>query len=124
MGYRSEVAIKVYGDDESMSRFQTAYDTAYNACDQATMDEIDTWMRDGAKNGFADNVFTFHATQIKWYDDFLAVKFFDALMEMGEDAGASVEFIRIGDDYDDIESKYYGENCEWCLGVERFIDGI
>lgn len=125
MGYRSEVAIKVYGKEENMVGFKKAYDEALAQLPEVEQGYIDDLMRDNERNGFDDNVFTFHADYIKWYVgyDYVGVNFFMGLLELVDDLGVNSEFVRIGEDYEDIETDYRGD-CEYMLGVTRMIDGI
>lgn len=124
MGYRSEVAIKVYGDDEGMAKFKKSYDEAFDALPPEEQEYVLLLMREEEANGFTDNVFTFYATYIKWYEDCPQVQFFTGLLDHIEDFGINAEFVRIGEDYDDIETQQYGENIDYFLGVTRSIDGI
>ena len=70
----------------------------------------------------------------KWYSDYDEVKAFNeavenylGLMNMGVNEGDdppefSYEFVRIGEEYDDIETDYQGDHCEYMLGVSRSIN--
>ena len=70
---------------------------------------------------------------IKWYQDYDEIKAFNSsvekyygLMNMGAEDGDdppkfSYEFVRIGENYDDIETDYQGEHCEYLLGVDRSV---
>lgn len=70
---------------------------------------------------------------VKWYDDYEAVKAFDAavdkylaLIETTENTEGdfpvfSYEFIRVGENYEDITTVYEGVECECVLGVTREI---
>lgn len=123
MGYRSEVAIKVYGEAENMVAFKKAYDEALDKLPEVEQGYIDDLMRDNERNGFDDNVFTFHADYIKWYDEYPNVQFFIGLLDLVDELGVNSEFIRVGEDYDDIETDYQGD-CEYMLGIKRMIDGV
>ena len=70
---------------------------------------------------------------IKWYYDYDEVKAFNEavenyfwLMRMGAEDGDdppvfSYEFVRIGENYEDIETAYEGNSCEYLLGVSRSV---
>lgn len=70
---------------------------------------------------------------IKWYQDYDEIKAFNSsvekyygLMNMGAEDGDdppkfSYEFVRIGENYDDIETDYRGDHCEYLLGVDRSV---
>jgi hypothetical protein len=127
MGYRSEVAIMIYGTDEVMEEVKALYDTLYNALDADTkksVDYLEYLMGNETTNGFSEGGFLFHAEDIKWYDGFSHIEFFKELFNQANDIGASGEFIRIGEDLDDIDTNYTGDDNEYRLGVTRLIDGI
>jgi hypothetical protein len=127
MGYRSEVAIMIYGTDEVMEEVKALYDTLYNALDADTkksVDYLDYLMGNETTNGFSEEGFRFHAEDIKWYDDYSHVEFFKELFNKADDIGASCEFIRIGEEHDDIDTNYTGDDNEYRMGVTRLIDGI
>ena len=70
---------------------------------------------------------------VKWYDSYEDVKAFDVAVEkylelVNNDMGVeddppafSYEFIRVGENYDDVETHYDGDACEYRLGVTREI---
>ena len=88
---------------------------------------------------FADNTrwfdrgMVFEEGSTKWYSDYDEVKAFNESVEkymglMSMDAvegdnppSFSYEFIRIGENYDDVETWFEGDNCEYRLGVHREI---
>lgn len=75
----------------------------------------------------------FEEENTKWYSDYDEVKAFNeavekylGLMNMDANEGDDppmffYEFVRIGENYDDIETEYYGDNCEYILGVSRSV---
>lgn len=72
-------------------------------------------------------------SSVKWYDDYDDVKAFNAAVdkylelvnnELGVDDDAPVfsyEFVRLGENYEDIVTEYEGVDCECLLGVSREI---
>lgn len=59
---------------------------------------------------------------VKWYESYPDVQAWENLMaEAGENPALAVEFIRIGEDTEDTESRYYGDNCQYFLSVYRAI---
>ena len=123
MGYRSEVAIMIYGTAEEMAVVKAVYDRLYSALDAETKETVDYVMGDD-NNGFSEEGFRFHAEDIKWYDGYAHIEFFKEFFNEGDDSGASCEFIRIGEAYDDIETDYIGDDNEYRLAVTRLIDGV
>jgi hypothetical protein len=124
MGYRSEVAIKVYGNEEKMVDFKKAYDEAYTKLPELEQGWINDCIKADARNGFCGGIFTFVAEDVKWYEEYVNVAFFTELLEKVDDLGVNSEFIRIGESDGDIETEYQGDDCEYYLGVIRMIDGI
>lgn len=124
MGYRSEVAIKIYGTEEEMAVVKAVYDKLYTGLDAETKETVDYLMGCSTTNGFSGDGFQFHADDIKWYDGYAHVEFFTDFFNDGDDSGASCEFIRIGEDNDDVECDYIGDDNEYRLGVTRTINGI
>lgn len=80
-----------------------------------------------------DRGMIFEEGNTKWYGDYEEVKAFNVavenylgLMNMGAEDGDdppkfSYEFVRIGENYDDIEAECYGDHCEYMLGVSRSV---
>ncbi len=70
---------------------------------------------------------------VKWYDSYEDVKAFDVAVEkylelvnddmnVEDDPPAfSYEFVRVGENYDDVETHHDGDACEYRLGVTREI---
>ena len=126
MGYRSDVAIKIYGDDANkMVEFETEYVKRF-----LQLPELEQkWMNDifndtPEANGFTDDGFSFYVEQIKWYDDEVIVNFYDGLIDKAEELGLCAEFVRVGEDYNDTEANYIGDEVEYKLHVCRSITGI
>ena len=81
-----------------------------------------------------DRGMIFEEGATKWYSDYDEVKAFNeavenylGLMHMGAEDGNdppkfSYEFVRIGEEYDDIETDFQGDHCEYMLGVSRSIN--
>ena len=80
-----------------------------------------------------DNGMVLTCESVKWYDSYEDVKAFDAAVEkylelVNNDMGVeddppafSYEFVRVGENYDDVETHYDGDACEYRLGVTREI---
>lgn len=80
-----------------------------------------------------DRGMIFEEGNTKWYGDYEEVKAFNVavenylgLMYMSAEDGDdppefSYEFVRIGEDYEDIETAYEGDSCEYMLGVSRSV---
>jgi len=121
MGYRSEVAMLVYGPPEKVAAF-------------------DLWVTIKGKDKYKDFVldgqelFTKHIldekchgrqytqNEIKWYDDGEA--FQNEIADIAEEAGLCYEFVRIGEESGDIETNYLGDGVQYYLGSCSYISGI
>lgn len=79
-----------------------------------------------------DRGMVFEEESVKWYEDFDDVKAFDAAVEKYlelvnvEEANNDTptflyEFVRVGENYEDIVTDYEGFTCECMLGVDRRI---
>lgn len=119
MGYRSEVAGLIYAPQELVSKFKKDH--------ADVMQLLDDEFNDGSLKYLSDEVYDFiylHGKEWKWYDDYKEVKAWHDLMDLAEKDGLAVEFVRIGEEYDDIETDYRGASdmLNYYLNVERFIE--
>lgn len=120
MGYRSDVTCIMYGKGKA---------------EQIIINE---WIRqriagrdDEDSFQLTDDLARFDAEQWKWYPDYNDVKFLNNLFnefvdtfiegEGDNDPQYALEFVRVGEDYSDIESRYEGR-CEFRLHVARVIE--
>ena len=146
MGYRSDVVALFYTTPiEQVGKTKEEND-ALNKRNQATLDmfvrenfpkglsEPVTDYADGLHRDEADNrvVWKFQFSDVKWYESYPEVQAFDAFWEKfceladeSEEEGDPVcwacEFIRIGENDDDIETKASNE-AEWLMQVQRSIE--
>jgi len=79
-----------------------------------------------------DRGMVFEEESVKWYEDFDDVKAFDAAVEKylelvhvdeanNDTPTFLYEFVRVGENYEDIVTDYEGFACECMLGVDRRI---
>jgi len=118
MGYRSDVTTLIYGDGLN----QQGYDlikTLMNTTFKGVYDEWESnfeWLDH-------KRVLQFETEAIKWYDSYPDVKsFMDMLDVIGDIAGLNYEFIRVGEDDDDIEKQQRGEDLRYALSITRSIE--
>ena len=82
-----------------------------------------------------DRGMIFEEGDTKWYDDYDEVKAFnkatDNFKDLIEDFDNSpvegqpmflYEFVRVGENYDDVETDHCGSHCEFILNVSRSIN--
>ena len=101
MGYRSEVGIKC-GENAYKMFEQAIKDGGFNTCFVP-----DTVYKD------SNNHYTLSWEWVKWYDEFDGVQdiehvmdILDGLADYDNDKGYGYHFIRIGEEYGDIEERY------------------
>ena len=104
MGYRSEVHSMIYGEPKAMESFKDDH-----------KDEIDmliNHMGSMVKFEKIDNKEAIILTgyDVKWYRTFEEVEIWHGLITLANRRGLSVEYCRVGEDYDDYE--YIIQNTE------------
>jgi hypothetical protein len=139
MGYRSDVVALIYPDppdDVDDAASQALYDQLKVLMATTFKDTIDgtagvdgfagymTWMDDA-------RVLKFSLESVKWYDGYADVQMFEGMLNAfkgyidDDDSnikGYCTEFVRIGEESDDIEEHHTGENNQYYLQVRRSID--
>ena len=119
MGYRSDVAVVIYGDvrdnDERYALLKTLMNTTFK--DVYTEFEGNAEWHDGKR------VLEFKMEDVKWYESYSEVKrFMTMLDDIGEIKGLNYEFVRVGEEVEDIETKSEGNYPEYILSVTRSIE--
>jgi hypothetical protein len=122
MGYRSDVTAAFYVKDAKHLPILKIWLTA-----NFPMDTFHNNIR------WFDRGIVLTEESVKWYESYDEVVAFDEAVgkylelvhnDLNVEADApsfAYEFVRIGEDDDDVETKYEGEDCEWLLGVHRSI---
>jgi hypothetical protein len=114
MGYRSVVTAIVYGDEEALTTYMTKEKLS-------SEDNVFTMFKGQLKHmalPFARK--TVYALQlelehVKWYDEYEDVVRWTQFMQQAPDNDLNYEFIRIGEDYDDIEKDEGGDSIDGLL---------
>ena len=120
MGYRSYLKAVVYGEEEAL--------TAYMTKEKLQAESIFTHFKGQLKLmsiPFARQ--TVHAlmlelSDVKWYDDYDEVIAWTQFMQQAPDNDLNYEFIRIGEDYDDIEKDENGDSIDGLLYTSCSIE--
>lgn len=122
MGYRSDVMALIYpepGDDKSekFEQLKVLMATTFKHVSDEFGDPYMTWMD-------SDRVLKFDIRDVKWYPSYADVQMFEAMLTTidGEIEGYCTEFVRVGEETDDVEQRHTGENNEYYLQVRREID--
>ena len=113
MGYRSEIGILITipeetNSDELISKIKDLWGDDFYDCFSVKKFSEGKY-----------NFLTFHSNWIKWYGTYTCVMNVENFIENWEDnyKTGGIHFIRIGEDYDDFEEKYYGT-------PEKYIDCV
>lgn len=126
MGYRSDVMALIYpepGGDKSakFEQLKVLMATTFRGVSDEFGDPYMTWLED-------DRVLKFDIRDVKWYPSYPDVQMFEAMLEAFNAAssddipGYCTEFVRVGEETDDVEQRHTGENNEYYLQVRREID--
>jgi hypothetical protein len=121
MGYRSDVKAAFYVKDVKHFPMLKLWLTANFPMEQL-----------GGSVRWFDRGMMFEEECVKWYDDYEDVKAFDAAVDKYLELVNAVkanddtptflyEFVRLGENYEDIITEYEGFDCECILGVTRSI---
>jgi hypothetical protein len=136
MGYRSDVAIQIYGGSNreealtkitELKRFiKESFDELSDPSKGDINSLISSSEQDTGKDFWitvdgVDELF-FFASDVKWYEGFVDVDYFEAIVEKARDIDLNVEYIRIGEETDDIIMDFSGDDCEYRMSVNRSID--
>ena len=121
MGYRSDVKAAFYVKDVKHFPMLKLWLTANFPMEQL-----------GGSVRWFDRGMMFEEECVKWYEDYEDVKAFDEAVrkylelvnvdEANNDTPTFLyEFVRLGENYEDIVTEYEGYHCECILGVTRSI---
>jgi hypothetical protein len=123
MGYRSEVAYQIVLKDKTTLNDFIARVMVLGGYERKALEECQIETSDKAEECFIN----FYASDVKWYDDYPDVQGHEKLRQLAlewfdhDDVG--VNFIRIGEELEDIVEEYEGELADWTeLRVNRSID--
>lgn len=126
MGYRSDLKVLIYPDAcaseeqmlEKYEQLKVLMGTTFKPVSDEFGDPYMTWMH-------KDHALMFSLEDVKWYPNYKDVQMFMAMLETfrsEEIAGYCTEFVRIGEENDDVEERHTGDNNQYYLSVRRSID--
>jgi hypothetical protein len=130
MGYRSDLVVLIYPDVDKVEDESPKYEqlkllmgTTFKHIVEEFGDPYMTWID-------ADRVLKFDIKDVKWYPSYPDVQMFETMLAAfkgsGDDdediKGYCTEFIRIGEDTEDVEQVHTGHNNHYYLQVRREID--
>ena len=118
MGYRSDVQALIYppsGDQNLLEydKLKLLMNTTFKDVFEAWGEEYFSWLPNV-------RVLQFSANSIKWYDSFPEVDLFPKFLADVQELGYEYEFIRIGEEDDDLETDSTGDANHY-MYVERTI---
>jgi hypothetical protein len=116
MGYRSEVKSIVYGDAELMSEFIRDNTELLDELQNDFDGDIETIEKPSKTFIFLTLAYA------KWYESYSNVSRWMALLNLADEAGLKFEFIRIGEETNDIECRHSQVECDYFLQVATTID--
>ena len=115
MGYRSDVAIAVYGPEEVVAPFVTAN----RLLGDIDFGDVDIYQyTDGSVDKMCMVMVNFE--DVKWYDNIKEVQEWEDFMKragrLADTEPLNAEFVRVGEEVGDIEQIAYGESVQHYLG--------
>ena len=134
MGYRSEVALLIYGDAEPMVAYIAGEKLKglpphhdKHPFDGETTDHWFESSRREYQNG-KQIILRLEWSNIKWYNTYSDIEWWENLIQTfkeryndNTEVDMNLEFIRIGEDDDDVDTVYYGLNNDFHLRVHKEI---
>jgi hypothetical protein len=126
MGYRSEVTILTSGETDKLEAFKQAMLLRYR--NKNTLDLVKDCLGANEGDRFCDceywdnSGFAFYCSafhDIKWYTE--AQEWFDEYKELSDEAGISVEFMRVGEEPADVE-HLHNEACDETGGCMLYTE--
>lgn len=119
MGYRSELKVLIYpqnGEDNLLKyeQLKTIMNTTFKKLLDYWEDPYFTW-------DDHHRILMFSADHIKWYESYPEVAEFEQFVEMIDELGYEYEFMRIGENDDDIETRS-SRDANWYLSLRRSIE--
>ena len=117
MGYRSDVTAVIYGDARDIEKYNVLK-TLMNTTFKEAYDEWGNCAVWHDEKG----VLEFMVEDIKWYESYPDVLAFLTMLEnLSLIEGYNYEFVRVGEDDNDIERQSEGNQCEHLINVCRSI---
>jgi hypothetical protein len=119
MGYRSDVKALIYpaGGEHNLLN----YDKLKTLMNTTFKDVLDYWSDDYFTWDDKHRVLKFDANSIKWYDSYPEVTRFIKFLEEAHELEYEYEFIRLGEEDDDVEDDRTGD-AEGYMYVSRSIE--
>lgn len=117
MGYRSEVRCVIYGEPDKLQALITKHILEGSKVFEQFKDSLKRGEMHWAKGTI--EVLELYGDSWKWYPDYPDVMAFTALRDEAPDFGLSYEFIRVGEEDDDLEIERGGDDVLFIIDVTR-----
>jgi hypothetical protein len=130
MGYRSYLVVLIYPDVENAEDLAPKYEQLKLLMGTTFKEVVDEHFGSCMKWLDSDHVLKFDIPDVKWYPSYADVQMFEKMLAAfrgsGDDdediKGYCTEFVRIGEDTEDVEQVHTGDNNNYYLQVRREID--
>ena len=146
MGYRSDVAIKIYGNKEKLQKVKDFADAEFAKLDdeqQGYVKDLINQSEESLDRSLWEDEedeasFFFFAQWVKWYDGYPLVEYFNSIFKKASEIGKAEdaetpddededlelygEFVRIGEDSDDNEEERFNTNGDDQVTIRRSIE--
>jgi len=136
MGYRSDVAIQIYGGSDKeealtkIAELKQFIKESFDTLPENSKGDVNSLISNSEQETGKDFWITvdgvdelfFFASDVKWYEGFVDVDYFEGIVAQARHIELNVEYIRIGEETDDIVIDCDGEDCEYRMSVNRSID--
>ncbi len=126
MGYRSNVAIAIYGAEDQMTAFIAATRLKDNVAEIFNECEIYPYQQcfNRGKSTKPYIMLVAQFESVKWYDGYEDVDRWMKFVHLAQKQSdyINTEFIRVGEENDDNVAEYEGCDVQWHLGINRTVD--
>ena len=125
MGYRSDVAIAIYGPEEVMVPFIAAERLKPGSV-LSTCAEFIKHFKHTQTYPFSVRApcigITAQFEDVKWYDSYPDVQAWQMLLSEASEVGdICTEFVRVGEEPTDVDTDYHGDGCRYLLTTNTQI---
>ena len=125
MGYRSDVAIAIYGEEGQMAAFIAATRLQENVTEVFLECEIYPYLHTAfdSKNDTPMIMLTAQLDGVRWYDGYSDVDRWNRFIVLAQDHDDHIncEYARIGEENEDTEFQFNGPDVQFHLSIRREI---
>jgi hypothetical protein len=122
MGYRSHVKAMVYGTEEALASYRALEKLKDNNVFKHFEGELKNLVITLHPDAPKVHALYLELPYTKWYPEYTDVKAWDDFMHESLAHGLNMEFCRVGEEQEDIETMHYGDELQYFLDVVTTID--